>query len=520
MAYAFHPLTASAFALFLTYGQHNMTSNLDSLIAALHDDRFKNRFRDRITNTCKLALAFYNGSVTTSHLPNIPADAIDEINNAIKNGQIPLRNNWTQCLYEAEDVGPYTDGSELCADLYTLAYELEKPTVVTPMELMNAFAVYTNRVGGVTDNFSEVFDMFCGHLTYHLLTERMSTAFPICRLTALPNTGDVEKRREFIKGAISAGFSTSVENLNATIDEAELKEAVARGLALDAVEAFINGPSTSDHIITIDVHGIRISPVLAFDQHDGFGGLTVATPSEATLYMRISWTCSPLAMDGVVSEIVPLLESAVRSVAMLSSNLPLNSFDRSPLPRLSLANLRDALPFVRFCVASLWSPSSKGDSLDRRLANAVRLLRESDRQSEDAIGLALSITALEALLGRDEKTNALTEVLGTNLAVLLEPDLRMRNNAIREVKRLYKARSETLHGASLETDSQTRQRARYLVAGALKAVWEHRTFETGKDRANDLFDMLRDRNREPGLPDGVLDSPVRCLWAKEPDAKA
>ncbi len=180
--------------------------------------------------------------------------------------------------------------------------------------------------------------------------------------------------------------------------------------------------------------------------------------------------------------------------------------------------MRDELAFIKFCVASMWAISPKGDFLDKRLANTVRLLREADRQTEDAIGLALAITALEAILGRQESGNSLTEALATNVAVLMEPDLIPRNDAIDFVKELYNKRSKALHGVNIDGDADARCRARLLAAGVLKAVWEHRTFETGTDRDKDFFKMLRDRNREKGLPEGVHDSPVRALWSKAPNA--
>lgn len=156
--------------------------------------------------------------------------------------------------------------------------------------------------------------------------------------------------------------------------------------------------------------------------------------------------------------------------------------------------------------------------MERRLSIAVRLLADADQQASDAIRLALCVAALEALLG--EKGGELAHTLADRIAVLLEPELSNRVNAFDFVKRLYRLRSEVLHGSRIEGDKQEANRARRLAAGVLYGVWFQCDFQRRMEQASytpeELYKALHTHKWGSGLPDSVLDLPrIRSLWDKE-----
>src|SRR5207244_2363013 len=93
--------------------------------------------------------------------------------------------------------------------------------------------------------------------------------------------------------------------------------------------------------------------------------------------------------------------------------------------------------------------------------------------ASDAIGMALNVTAIEALLG--ESGGEITHKLADAVAVLLEPWPEFRAHAAALMVECYKARSKVLHGDSLEA-SVERKNARLLAAGVLAAVINRREF--------------------------------------------
>ena len=117
---------------------------------------------------------------------------------------------------------------------------------------------------------------------------------------------------------------------------------------------------------------------------------------------------------------------------------------------------------LRECLIALFANvATKKDSMQRRVKNAVRLLVEAKRQSDNAIGLALSVSAIEAMLCR--RSENVAAMFAENMAVLLEPDPGYRAAAERWCKELYDKRSGVLHGTNIECSVEDLRRRTRLA---------------------------------------------------------
>mgnify|MGYP003824099197 CR=1 FL=1 len=233
---------------------------------------------------------------------------------------------------------------------------------------------------------------------------------------------------------------------------------------------------------------------------------------------------SAAASELLQSEMTHLLKSIVKSVSLLEPCSdgwePGEPLDGG-LTALDEDTLGNQESFVRTCLDAFYgkpAPKPK-DSIDKRIRNAVHLLMESDTQSNDALGLALSVTAMEALLGRGN--TEISERLSTDIAVLLEPDLSNRDEATQFARGIYNLRSQALHGTTTEGDKDTREKARLLAAGILRAVITRRDFmrKSGFDveTPDELLAELRKQRFLPGQTVGVDEPNVRKLWEESHD---
>jgi hypothetical protein len=229
------------------------------------------------------------------------------------------------------------------------------------------------------------------------------------------------------------------------------------------------------------------------------------------IYAKITGVMSESACDRLHRELRQLLPSIVRSVSLLVS---IYEEPEEGLPRITVESLQRHLGFTRSCLNSYYASPTKKDSFDRRIRNAIHLLGEADTQTHNAIGLALCIAAIEALLGKkgEEIANALADHVGA----LLEPEPGERANAVEFVKNLYGIRSDVLHGRSVEGDAEALQGARVLAAGVLSAIISRCVFlkRCGfePETPDGLFNELRKARFQPGQAAGVGESIVRALW--------
>jgi hypothetical protein len=177
---------------------------------------------------------------------------------------------------------------------------------------------------------------------------------------------------------------------------------------------------------------------------------------------------------------------------------------------------RLAAPFdlIPSYVSAYWANPSKKDSVERRIRNAIHLLVEADRQEQHAIGLALSVGAMEALVGR--KGEELAGLIADSVATMLEPEPQHRADAVEFAKKIYDARSQVLHGSTIEAESDRRDQARLLAAALLKAMVKRRNtlVRAGYDSEtpDDLLKEIKRGKFSEGLPAGVTECSVTRLW--------
>jgi hypothetical protein len=242
---------------------------------------------------------------------------------------------------------------------------------------------------------------------------------------------------------------------------------------------------------------------------------------------QITGRMSEAAYKELTEEFERILPSIWRSVKMLGTTfgmlerttsigvllVPAN-IDESNLPVISEADFDGGKAFVQKCLDAYFSTPTKKDSFDRRIRNAVHLLIASDAQSNGAVGLALSVAAMEALLG--EKGGEISHRLADYVAALLEPELPRRQKAVEFFKDLYNKRSRVLHGEEIEEGDGVRLKSRQLAAAVLDGIITNRDFlkacgldpQTPQQFLKDLYE----KRFEPGQPVGLLESNVRVLW--------
>jgi hypothetical protein len=251
------------------------------------------------------------------------------------------------------------------------------------------------------------------------------------------------------------------------------------------------------------------------------GALLRFVPESAvTVCVKIIGCASRQALASMRRKVGPLLRSLYRSFELLHhvekhgiQNLP----RPSPLPYLEYCGFSgDDWSKVTACVDSYLEPPGKADSIHRRLRNAIGLLIEADRQQNDAVGLALCFSAVEALLCN--QTEGIVKNLSENAAVLLEANPARRLAAAIAIARLYSLRSRVLHGSDIDQSEEPRMQSRVLAAAVLAAILERGDFLEklgGEAQPKEFFDELKEARMSGKVIVGVSPSAARVLWATE-----
>jgi hypothetical protein len=222
------------------------------------------------------------------------------------------------------------------------------------------------------------------------------------------------------------------------------------------------------------------------------------------VYARLTGQCSVRAFGEFKTAVVSVLRMCISGIRSMSRLVEIEAF--RPIH----------LPYALFEVAlnAYFAQPERKDSIDRRIRNAVHLLVESRRQQHNAIGLSLSVAAIEALLC--DKKEGISTQISENVAVLLEPDSRMRADAKTFVKKLYDARSTTLHGTTLEHERSVRRNAWALAFAVFRAILERQKFQkkAGFDVEvpTSFFQELEHSKFRGGEIPGVSRYPVRKFW--------
>jgi hypothetical protein len=231
--------------------------------------------------------------------------------------------------------------------------------------------------------------------------------------------------------------------------------------------------------------------------------------SRRAVYVRACANCSRRAFRRFRRESRSVLRCICRSIEMTAIwSMDLAEFipdDEKPGVGWSIeARLLDVY----------YAKATKKDSIDRRIRNALHLLVQADQQRHTAIGLALSVAAIEALVCR--KAADVANMFAENTAVILEPDPIYRDAAVDFAKDLYDSRSRVMHGDWLEHEATKRRNARVLAAAVLLAILERRDFQhrmgVESETPDALLNELKRGKWIPGQLTGVSESRVRQLW--------
>jgi len=351
---------------------------------------------------------------------------------------------------------------------------------------------------------NNLYAIFINYLKNHILSYRYSDLFPICKAT-------YKEEGELLLQGISLGYQ------------------LAKGEKCEPSD--LDGIRSMEDATVWDKNGVSVSLLRGADVIKETPGGKKLCRILAVIEGKMSASsCSMLQ-----NEMSRILPTAIRSADLLQSEGfggkykvvctdPLLIFEREidGLPWIEDKLIKSGKALIRQYLDAYYSDSCvKKDSINRRIRNAVCLLVESDYQPNNAAGLALSITAIDALLG--EKGPEAFLRLADNVAVLLEPYTNQRNNATEFVKDLCDARSDALHGKMVETESENRTYARQLAAAVLSGVISRRDFLSRSgfepETPHALLQELRKVRFQSGQPLGIEEYNVCNLWRNKKSGK-
>lgn len=381
---------------------------------------------------------------------------------------------WEEAWWRAETCGE-VEKIEEAFDKYVIQ-KIARPHRLTLEELVQAFLDlakpderhYADFEQFTPDDCNDLYAIFVNYVKNRTLSYRHSDPFPICSITE----DEVEEETVWGKNGIVLRLLRG----SGLIDERPM------GKRLYYVLAIIEG---------------NISTLACRDLHSEMSRILPTPIRSAGLLQTTRFGGAHKALEPTIPVV---FEREIKGLPWGEESL-----------------LDNGKPLISQYLDAYYSDfSGKKDSIDRRIQNAVCLLIESDNQSNDSVGLGLSIAAIEALLG--EKGGEIATKLADNVGVLLEPDASQRYNATEFVKDLYDARSRTLHGELIEKGSNARLNARHLAAAVLSGIISRRDFlrRAGfePETPQELLQDLRKMRFDPGQPIGVEEYNVRQLWKK------
>jgi hypothetical protein len=358
-----------------------------------------------------------------------------------------------------------------------------------------------------SDDCNNLYMVFVNYVKNHILSYRYSDPFPICMVTN-------KEKGEWLMEGFALGYNVAMANAKGEKFQPEnLSESI------DDEESVWNKNNIS----------VRLpkGPELIGEKRPGGKKLY-------HLLAVIEGEMSTSACSMLQNEMSRIIPTAIRSADLLQTTgfggeykvieptIPV-VFEREikGLPWGEEKLIENGKPLIRQYLDAYYSEPTKKDSIQRRIRNATCLLIESDNQTNNAVGLALSIAAIEALLG--EKGQEVTTKLADNVAVLLEPDLSKRQKATEFVKDLYDTRSRALHGELVETENEARFNARHLAAAVISGVISRRDFlrrlGESPETPEQLLKELREIRFDSGQPMGVDEYNICELWRNRTTGK-
>ena len=213
------------------------------------------------------------------------------------------------------------------------------------------------------------------------------------------------------------------------------------------------------------------------------------------------------ALSSCRAQIKPVIQSIMKTaeLAAVDSGRPPEQYFG---PRIGYMYRKGAF-LIRSCLDAYFA-GGRTDSSDiiKRLHNAVALLVNADQVEHAGISLALCFASMEAILSEQEEGAGPTKALKNYVSVLLQPDGTRRDEARRNISRLYDRRNAVMHGRGVDGDPELRDASRKLAAGVLRAVFSHQQHiqSMGKELTHkDLIDELEISHRKDyevvGVPD-------------------
>jgi hypothetical protein len=345
----------------------------------------------------------------------------------------------------------------------------------------------------LTTAVHHLYNVFLSYVENHLLTYRQSSPFAICRIKS--------KDTSFIDGFLIGRLEDENKRKESILSELNKEDEKARPLWMKNGISVILEP--------------RFVEKGKYQTEEG----NIFREDEYVFNAIIKGEISSASLQKLYGQISRALPSIIQSFVLLSpfKGEPFTNFNAIPFIDENFFDKNGAL--IKNCLDLFFTEPAKKDSMERRIRNAIHLLVESDNQTVDAIGLALSMAAIEALLG--QKEDGLSEKLGRRISTLLEPESSKRNNVEIFFKPLYSLRSDALHGTKIDAESQARKNTRHLAAAVLIAVLNRRDFlmRSGyeSETPDALLKELYDKTREAGQPMGVPELNIRSLWANKKD---
>jgi hypothetical protein len=289
----------------------------------------------------------------------------------------------------------------------------------------------------------------------------------------------------------------------------EVEMSVTRFLAFVALETFYNADDTRISS-EISIGGFK-SP--DYKQRcktaweSSFGFYLSYSPTDNVFsgtHLNVNGKFSEHAMEELAEVMMRVAPTASINVQLLhaettdivSSDYKSYDFRNTPFDfddeLIGVELSKESNLFTDFLDAYFTLAEKKTTSFVQRLRNAAHLLVEADSQTNHAIALSLSFSAIEALVC--EKTEGIVDELSRHVATLLQPQARDRPDAITAVKKYYNLRSKTLHGDHIVNDIDARWRVRALASAVFKACvdWKRHIAMIGADiNRSDFLTELR-----------------------------
>ncbi|MFC1782903.1 hypothetical protein ACFL02_04890 [Planctomycetota bacterium] len=382
--------------------------------------------------------------------------------------------------------------------------KLQPPAIVTVDELNDAFEVYLKAHDErIYSEFDILYEYFLDYVRHRLLSDRHSPPIELCNLVGVPDKEEelylnvIGNLKQKLEQSLISGNQpepTDASDHDDEVNEIDMDSKKCRLLEVNDIVLYVDG-----------IESKKI--------HRGIS-LQYAPRKSHKLLASVRGKMSPVAFSNFTDKLCKATRSIFYSVLLIQERP-----ESYPPTTIRYEELLKYLPFITGCL-EVWIKSDykRGDSLNRRFSNALKLLTASDNQEEKAVQVSLSVAAIDALLGKQEQEMA--KSLADRVMALLEPDPSLRPKAYDFMKNLYGKRSKTLHGSRIE-DSGYVEQTRILAACCLYSLWVgngfKRRMDEGKTYSPDsLFEELDNSAKSCSRLDYFPEIPAaRTLWGEE-----